>query len=236
MSQTILVVDDERELQRVIRGYLEQAGYHVVTASDGQEALFVARDEKPALVVLDVMMPKMDGLEFTRLLRAEQPEVAIIMLTARVDEVDRVVGLELGADDYVTKPFSPRELVARVRAVLRRVQSAPQMPTVLHVGALQLDQEERRAFKNGRSLDLTPTEFELLAVLMSAPRRAFSRAELLEATQGVAFEAYERTVDVHIKNLRRKVEADPAHPEYIFTVRGVGYRLEAPVEKSEGVE
>ncbi len=225
MTQTILVVDDEIQIVRVVRGYLEKAGYRVVTATDGQEALFVAREARPDLIVLDLQMPRMDGLEFTRRIRAEQPEVAIIMLTARVDEMDRVLGLELGADDYVTKPFSPRELVARVRAVLRRVQREPKQPEVLRARDLTLDWGRREVRKGDQLIELTPTEFKLLATLMRAPGRVFSRADLLEAVQGVAFESYERTIDAHIKNLRRKLGDDPGHPRYISTVRGVGYRF-----------
>ncbi len=227
MSQTILVVDDEMQIVRVLRGYLEQAGYRVVTAYNGEEALYTARQEHPDLVILDLQMPKMDGLEFTRRIRAERPELAILMLTARVEELDRIVGLELGADDYVTKPFSPREVVARVKAVLRRGQ-APPASAVLRVGALTLDRDRREVTLRDAPVELTPTEFELLATLMAAPGRVFSRAALLEAAQGVAFEAYERTVDAHIKNLRRKLEAAPAEPQYIVTVRGAGYRLEDP--------
>lgn len=227
MSQTILVVDDEMQIVRVLRGYLEQAGYRVITAYNGEEALYTARQERPDLVILDLQMPKMDGLEFTRRIRAERPELAILMLTARVEELDRILGLELGADDYVTKPFSPREVVARVKAVLRRGQ-APPASAVLRVGALTLDRERREVTLRGVPVELTPTEFELLATLMAAPGRVFSRAALLEAAQGVAFEAYERTVDAHIKNLRRKIEPDPADPQYIVTVRGAGYRLEEP--------
>ncbi len=226
MAQKILVVDDELQIVRVARSYLEKTGYRVLTASNGKEALFVARHEKPDLVVLDLQMPEMDGLEFTRRARAEQPDIAIIMLTARVEEMDRILGLELGADDYMTKPFSPRELVARVRAVLRRAQAAPAPVEVLQIKNLRLDKSRREATLAGERLDLTPTEFDLLATLMSAPGRAFSRADLLEAVQGVAFEAYERTIDAHIKNLRHKLEPDPANPHYITTVRGVGYRLE----------
>jgi len=227
MSQTILVVDDEMQIVRLLRGYLEQAGYRVLTAYNGVEALSIARQERPDLVVLDLQLPKMDGLEFTRRIRSERPEMAILMLTARVEELDRIVGLELGADDYVTKPFSPREIVARVRAILRRGQ-AQSAPAVLRVGPLVLDRERHEVTRDGVPVDLTPTEFELLATLMAAPERVFSRAALLEAVQGVAFEAYERTIDVHIKNLRRKLEADPANPRYIVTVRGAGYRLEDP--------
>jgi two-component system, OmpR family, alkaline phosphatase synthesis response regulator PhoP len=227
MNPTILVVDDEMEIVRVLRGYLEKAGYPVAAAYNGEQALQVARRERPALVILDLQMPRMDGLEVTRRLRADQPDVAIIMLTARVEETDRIVGLELGADDYVTKPFSPREVVARVRAVLRRGRRAA-APTVLRAGDLLLDHDRHEVTRAGEPIDLTPTEFDLLATLMNTPGRVFSRAELLEAVQGVAFEAYERTVDAHIKNMRQKLEPDPADPRYIVTVRGAGYRLERP--------
>lgn len=225
MVQKILVADDELEIVRVVRGYLENAGYRVLTASNGRDALFIARDEKPDLVVLDLSMPEMDGLTLTRQIQVEQPGIAIIMLTARVEEMDRILGLELGADDYVTKPFSPRELVARVKAVLRRSEKTPAPAEVLEEEDLVLDRARREVRKAGKVVDLTPTEFDLLAVLMEAPGRAFSRADLLETIQGVAFEAYERTIDVHIKNLRQKIEDDPSDPRYIGTVRGVGYRF-----------
>jgi len=223
-SQTILVVDDEPQIVRLVRAYLEEAGFRVVTAYDGEEALAAVRRERPDLVVLDILMPKVDGLEFTRRVRRDR-DVPIIMLTARAEETDRIVGLELGADDYVTKPFSPRELVARVRAVLRRVQAGPKPPPTLRVGPITLDRETHTVTVSDRPVDLTPTEFDLLATLMTTPGRVFTRAELLEAVQGVAFESYERTIDAHIKNLRRKIEPDPAHPRFILTVRGVGYRL-----------
>ncbi|MCS7283687.1 MAG: response regulator transcription factor [Anaerolineae bacterium] len=226
---TILVVDDEPQIVRLVRAYLEEAGFHVVTASDGEQALYVARHERPDLIILDILMPKMDGLEFTRRIRREQ-NVPIIMLTARVEETDRIVGLELGADDYVTKPFSPRELVARVRAVLRRVQASPQVPQVLRVGPIVLDRSTHTVTVNGQPVDLTPTEFTILETLMRAPGRAFRRADLLEAVRGIAFDAYERTVDAHIKNLRRKIEPDPSNPRYILTVWGVGYRLNPEME------
>jgi DNA-binding response OmpR family regulator len=226
MTRTILVVDDEPEIVRLVRSYLEQDGYRVVAAYNGEEALYAARHEKPDLIVLDVLMPKMDGLEFTRRVRREQ-DVPIIMLTARAEETDRIVGLEMGADDYVTKPFSPREVVARVRAVLRRAQPSGETETlpVLRVGGIVLDRSTHTVTIEGEPADLTPTEFDVLKTLMSTPGRVFSRAEILEALQGIAFEAYERTVDAHIKNLRRKIEPAPAEPCYILTVRGVGYRL-----------
>ncbi|MDF1513971.1 MAG: response regulator transcription factor [Anaerolineae bacterium] len=226
MAQKIMVVDDEIQIVRVVRSYLEQANYDVITASNGQDALFLAREEKPDLVVLDIAMPKMDGLEFTKRVRTELPGIAIILLTARVEEMDRILGLELGADDYVTKPFSPRELVARVRAVLRRGEAAPTSARLLRVGPLELDHSNREVTLHNNHVDLTPTEFSLLAVLMASPGRAFTRAELLEAVQGVTFEAYERTIDVHIKNLRRKIEDDPSKPHHITTIRGVGYRIQ----------
>jgi len=222
--QTILVVDDEPQILRLVRAYLEEAGFRVVTASDGEQALYVARHEHPDLIILDILMPKMDGLEFTRRIRRER-DVPIIMLTARVEETDRIVGLELGADDYVTKPFSPRELVARVRAVLRRVQGPPAPPPVLQFGPISLDRATHTVTVYGKPVGLTPTEFGILETMMRAPGQVFRRADLLEAVQGIAFEGYERTVDAHIKNLRRKIEPDPANPRFILTVWGVGYRL-----------
>jgi len=226
MSQTILVVDDEPEIVRLVRSYLEQDGYRVVTAYNGDEALYAARHEKPDLVVLDILMPRVDGLEFTRRVRREQ-DVPIIMLTARAEETDRIVGLEMGADDYVTKPFSPRELVARVRAVLRRAQPSDERepPPVLRAGPIRLDRSTHTVTVAGEAANLTPTEFDVLAVLLGQPGRVYSRAEILEDVQGVAFEAYERTVDAHIKNLRQKIEPEPANPNYVLTVRGAGYRL-----------
>ena len=229
MAQTILVVDDEPQIVRLVRAYLEEAGFRVVIASDGQQALYVARHEMPDLVVLDILMPHVDGLEFTRRIRRER-NVPIVMLTARAEETDRIVGLELGADDYVTKPFSPRELVARIRAVLRRAQAPPELPSILRAGPLTLHRAAHVVTVAGQPVDLTPTEFRLLETLMTSPGRAFTRAELMEAVQGIAFEAYERTADVHVKNLRRKIEPDPAHPRTILTVRGVGYRLNPELE------
>ena len=224
MTQTILVVDDEPEIVRLLRSYLEKDGYRVATAYNGEEALYVARHEKPDLVVLDILMPKMDGLAFTRQIRREQ-DVPIIMLTARAEETDRIVGLEMGADDYVTKPFSPREVVARVRAVLRRAQPKPEAPPILRAGPIVLDRAEHTVAVAEEPVELTPTEFDILETLMRDPGRVFSREEILEAVHGVAFEAYERTVDAHVKNLRHKIEADPATPQYVLTVRGAGYRL-----------
>ncbi len=230
VSRTVLVVDDEPEIVRLLRSYLERDGYRVVTASNGEEALYVARHESPDLVLLDILMPRMDGLEFTRRVRREQ-DVPIIMLTARAEEMDRIVGLEIGADDYVTKPFSPREVVARVRAVLRRAQPKPEAPPILRVGPITLDRSRHTVTVDGEGIDLTPTEFGILETLMKAPGRVFSRGEILEAVHGVTFEAYERTVDAHVKNLRGKIEPDRESPRYIVTVRGAGYRLESELER-----
>jgi DNA-binding response OmpR family regulator len=224
MSKLILVVDDEPRLVNLVRGYLEEEGYQVVTAANGREALFAARDHKPDLIILDLMMPEMDGWEFLRLHRQER-NTPVIMLTARVDDVDKVAGLEMGADDYLAKPFSPRELVARVRAVLRRASAAPEEPELLRSGDLVLDVGGRSLTRQAEFVELTPMEFELLATLMRSPGRAFSRLELLERSQGYAYDGYERTVDVHIKNLRKKIEPDTSQPHYVLTVFGIGYRL-----------
>ncbi len=224
MSKTVLVVDDEERLVSLVKTYLAQEGFRVVTARNGREALFVARQEKPDLIVLDLMMPEMDGYEFMRLHRKER-ETPIILLTARVEDSDKVLGLELGADDYVTKPFSPRELTARVRAVLRRSGQAAPPADVLRAADIVLDRSAHVVKVGDRSVDLTPSEFDLLAALMSAPGRAFSRLDLLDRLQGTAYEGYERTIDVHIKNLRAKIEPDSSKPRYIETVYGVGYRF-----------
>ena len=224
MSKLILVVDDELRLLNLVRGYLEQDGYQVVTATNGREALFAARDHKPDLIILDLMMPEMDGWEFMRLHRQER-NTPIIMLTARVDDVDKIAGLEMGADDYLAKPFSPRELMARARAVLRRSTAASEEPEILRSGDLVLDISARRLTRDGKVIELTPMEFELLSTLMSNPGRAFSRLELLEHAQGYAYDGYERTIDVHIKNLRKKIEQQPSDPLYVLTIFGVGYRF-----------
>jgi len=219
----ILVIDDEAQIVRVLRGYLEQAGYQVLAAYDGKEALRLARQEFPDLILLDLMLPGVDGVEVCRTLRKES-NVPIIMLTARVEETDRIIGLELGADDYVPKPFSPREVVSRVRAVLRRVHpQAVSADEVVAVGELRLDVARRTLTVGERPVELTPSEFEILAAMMRSPGRVFSRAQLLDATQGAAYEGYERTIDTHIKNLRQKIETTPRQPEYILTVHGVGY-------------
>jgi len=226
MGAKVLVVDDEAQIVRVLRGYLEKAGFGVLTGSDGPEALRIARQERPDLILLDLMLPGMDGLDVCRALRKES-EVPIIMLTARVEEADRLIGLELGADDYISKPFSPREVVARVRAVLRRTHPALKVPgdEALGVGELRLDVARHQLLVGERQVELTPSEFEILRLMMRSPGRVFSRQQLLEATQGIAYEGYERTIDTHIKNLRQKVEKMPRRPEYLLTVHGVGYKL-----------
>ena len=224
-GETILAVDDEPKIVRTARAYLENAGFRVVTAEDGQTALTVYRHERPSLVILDLGLPVMDGLDVARALRRDS-DVPIIMLTARVDETDKLIGLELGADDYMTKPFSPRELVARVRAVLRRTggeREHAQPPIV--AGQIRIDLERRLVTVGGKAVELTPTEFDLLAVLARHPGRVFTRVELLDRVQGYAFEGYERTVDAHVKNLRQKIEPDPKQPHYVLTVYGVGYRF-----------
>ena len=224
MSKTILVVDDEARLVALIKAYLEQGGYQVMTANNGRDALFVARQEKPDLIILDIMMPEMDGHEFMRVHRRDHT-TPIILLTAKVEEDDKIIGLELGADDYVTKPFSPRELLARVRAVLRRVTQAPAKSNRLRVADVLLDFDHYLVEVAGKRVDLTRSEFDLLAILMAAPGRAFSRYDLLDKLQGTTFEGSERTVDVHIKNLRGKIEPNPRQPRYVETVYGVGYRF-----------
>ena len=224
MAKTIMVVDDEPRLVSLVEAYLTQEGFRVVTAGDGRQALFLARQEKPDLIVLDIMMPEMDGYDFMRLHRKEQ-ETPIILLTARVEDDDKVLGLELGADDYLTKPFRPRELVARIRAVLRRMGQVRPSAQVLRAGDITVDRETHTVQVSERYVDLTPSEFDLLATLMSFPGRAYSRLELLDRIQGVAYEGYERTIDVHVKNLRAKIEAVPRTPRYIQTVYGVGYRF-----------
>ena len=223
-SRTILVVDDEPRIVELARDYLEHAGFRVLTASDGQAALASARRDRPDLVVLDLGLPGLDGLDVTRELRRDG-SMPIVMVTARDDEVDKLLGLELGADDYLTKPFSPRELVARVKAVLRRTDRPVEAADLIRVGDLELDVPRMRTGVAGRSIDLTPTEFTLLATLARQPGRIFTRSQLLDALHGVAFESYERAIDSHIKNLRRKVEPDPRQPRYVLTVYGVGYRL-----------
>ncbi len=222
--KTILIVDDKLNALRLLTDYLGENGFRTVTAANGREALYVARREKPDLVLLDIMMPEMDGLEFMRHFRKER-QTPVIMLTARVEETDKVIGLELGADDYVTKPFGMAELVARIRAVMRRAADPPPATDLLRVGAVTLDKGTHLVRVGDRRVDLTPSEFDLLTVLMSAPGQVFTRAQLLERLKGDLFENVERTVDVHIRNLRAKLEPEPAHPRYILTVFGVGYRF-----------
>lgn len=224
MTQKILVVDDEAEIVRLVRAYLERAGFAVVTASEGDEALAVFRHERPNLVVLDLNLPGLDGLDVCRAMRRDS-DVPIIMLTARLEETDRLIGLELGADDYVVKPFSPREIVARVRAVLRRAEGTPVRPEAVSAAGVTLDLTRRAASVNDRPLDLTTMEFDLLALLVEHPGQVFTRLQLLDRAQGNAYEGYERTVDVHVKNLRKKLGDDPQNPRFIETVRGVGYRF-----------
>ncbi len=224
MSKKILVVDDEKKIVDVVRGYLEQAGMTVVTAHDGPQALAVFRHEKPDLVLLDLNLPGLDGLDVARALRKESA-VPIIMLTARVEEMDRLIGLELGADDYIVKPFSPREVVARVRAVLRRTGDEARPAEIFRAGELVLDMDKHTLTLGGRPVELTPTEFDLLTVLMQNPGRAFTRLQLLDRLQGAAYEGYERTLDAHVKNLRAKIGDDPKAPRYILTVFGVGYKF-----------
>ncbi|MEW6094760.1 MAG: response regulator transcription factor [Chloroflexota bacterium] len=223
--KTILVVDDETKIVKLVRDYLERAGFSVRVAADGKTALSLARTEKPDLILLDLGLPQLDGLDVTRELR-KVSNVPVIMLTGRSEESDKLIGLELGADDYITKPFSPKEVVARVRVVLRRVENASAAPEVLRAADLTLDLPRMRVSAEGREIEeLTPTEFNLLAAMARYPGRVFTRAQLLDAVHGVAFESYERAIDAHVKNIRRKVEPNPSEPRYILTVYGVGYKF-----------
>jgi len=227
IMKTILVVDDEPKISQLVRDYLVHAGFNVRVSQDGNSALSLARVEKPDMVILDLGLPQMDGLDFTRALR-KSSNVPIIMLTARADETDKLVGLELGADDYITKPFSPKELLARVRAVFRRIENANQsaQEEILHASDLTLDLPRLRVTASGRGLEeLTPTEFEILVTLARQPGRVFTRAQLLDAVRGTAFESYERAIDAHIKNIRRKIEIKAREPKYVLTVYGVGYKF-----------
>jgi DNA-binding response OmpR family regulator len=223
--KTILVVEDEMRIARLVRDYLEVAGFEVIVAGEGEAALASARGSKPDLVVLDLGLPGRDGLDVARELRRSS-NVPIIILTARGEESDRIVGLELGADDYVVKPFSPKELVARVRAVLRRTEAVRDGgPEVLRVLDVEIDVRRMRVKVGGRPVDLTPTEFQLLETVTREPGRVFTRGQLLDAVHGVAFESYERAIDAHVKNIRRKIEPTPGRPRYLLTVHGVGYRF-----------
>jgi two-component system alkaline phosphatase synthesis response regulator PhoP len=224
MPKTILVADDKGNIRNLVRDYLEAEGFRVVIAANGREALYAARAEKPDLILLDIMMPEMTGYEFIKAYRKER-ETPIILLTARLDETDKVLGLELGADDYITKPFGMKELVARINAVLRRAAHTISEKGVLCVGAIRLDKESHSVTVRGRSTSLTPSEFDLLYILMSATGRVFSRSDLQLKLQGTTYKGAERTIDVHIRNLRTKIEPDPAKPVYIETIFGVGYRF-----------
>lgn len=229
MVQKILVVDDDRQIVRLVSSYLEQAGYDVTTAYDGEMALRQARQERPDLMVLDLMLPDRDGWDVTRTIRADQTlaDVPIIMLTARVEDTDKIVGLEVGADDYITKPFNPREVVARVRALLRRSSGPAVARHILRAGGIVMDLDGHQVSVEGRTVELTPTEFELLKVLVENVGHVLSRSHLMEKGLGFEYVTMERTVDSHIKNLRRKIELDPAKPRYIQSVFGVGYRFQA---------
>ena len=220
----ILVVDDEPRIAEVCRDYLQRAGFSVMTADNGVDALKLARTRDPDLIVLDLGLPQMDGLDVTRSIRA-QSSVPIIMLTARVEEADRVAGLELGADDYLTKPFSPRELVARVRAVFRRIDLGPRRGDLVRAADVTLDVPRMQATVGTRAIALTSTEFELLAMMMRQPGRIFTRGQLLDAIRGEQGDAFDRAIDAHVKNLRRKLEPDPRNPRYVLTVYGVGYKF-----------
>ncbi|MDO8672748.1 MAG: response regulator transcription factor [Dehalococcoidia bacterium] len=226
-GKKILLVDDEPKIVEIVRLYLEKDGYRVVTAGDGEKALDANRREKPDLIILDLNLPEVDGLEVCKTIRRGS-NVPIIMLTARDEGVDKLIGLELGADDYITKPFSPREVVARVKAVLRRVGGEASLPEILRVGDLSIDLGRHEVRRGDTAIDLTPTEFKLLEVMAQNPGRVYTRLQLLDKVQGYTFEGYERTVDAHIKNLRQKVEPDPQKPKYVVTVYGVGYRFEEP--------
>ena len=220
----VLVVDDEPKIVQLARDYLEHAGFGVTSASDGKEALALFRTKSPDLIVLDLGLPTLDGLDVARTIR-KTSNVPIVMLTGRGDESDRIAGLELGADDYITKPFSPKELVARVRAVLRRAEVASLPAETLRVGDVSIDVPRMSVRAGDRAVELTPTEFQLLLALARSPGRVFTRAQLLDAVHGVAFESYERAIDAHVKNIRRKLEPDPREPRYLLTVHGVGYRF-----------
>jgi len=220
----VLVVEDELKIARLVRDYLHQAGFAVLEASDGKSALALARQEQPDMILLDLGLPGMDGLDVTRRLRTTSA-VPIIMLTARSEETDRVVGLELGADDYIIKPFSPKELVARIRAVLRRAEASLGGGEVIHADDITIDLPKMKVTVGAEEVALTATEFELLATLARQPGRIYTRAQLLDSLHGVSFESYERSVDAHVKNIRRKIEPDSRRPRYVLTVYGVGYKF-----------
>jgi DNA-binding response OmpR family regulator len=223
-NNKILVVDDEKQIVEIVKAYLERDGYKVNTANDGNAALESVQKEQPDLIVLDLMLPEISGWDVCRTIRKDS-NVPIIMLTARDDTTDKIVGLELGADDYVTKPFDPKELVSRVKAVLRRSEGKTAASHKIDVGGLSIDIERRTVRRGDTGIELTSTEFDLLKVLAESPGRVYSRMQLLDKIQGEAYEGYERTIDSHIKNLRKKIESDPNHPKYIITVHGAGYKL-----------
>ncbi len=223
MPKKIFVVDDEPQIVKVLKAYLEKAGYQVVTTSDGKAALSIFQRERPDFLILDLNLPGMDGLDICKAIRRDS-NVPILMLTARVEEADRLIGLELGADDYVLKPFSPREVVARVKTIFRRSASEPAKTEVIQVGELIIDLGQHTITLAGKPIELTPTEFEILATLAKQPRRVFSRLQIMELAQGDAFEGFERTIDAHIKNIRLKLEPNPKRPVYIQTVFGLGYK------------
>jgi two-component system, OmpR family, alkaline phosphatase synthesis response regulator PhoP len=221
---TVLVVDDEPQIATIARDYLTRAGFSVAVASDGSTGLEMARQNRPDLVVLDLGLPRLDGLAVARALRLES-DVPIIMLTARVDETDRLAGFDVGADDYITKPFSPRELVARVSSVLRRARHVPEAGTTFEIADLSIDLAKMRVDRRGSPIDLTPTEFQLLAALARHPGRVYTRAQLLDAVRGTEVESFERAIDAHVKNVRRKLERNPHRPRYVLTVYGIGYKF-----------
>jgi DNA-binding response OmpR family regulator len=221
---TVLIIEDEPELVKVLRSYLEQANFNVLTAFRGDTGLSTWQHKRPDLVILDLNLPGMDGLDVAREIR-RKADTPLIMLTARVDEMDELIGLELGADDYITKPFSPRVVLARVRSLLRRTGSGPAENELLRVADLEIDRQAHTVRRMGQQIDLTPTEFNLLVTMAAQPGRAFTRLQLLEAAQGGAYEGYERTIDAHVKNLRAKLEPDPKNPQYIETVFGIGYKF-----------
>jgi two-component system, OmpR family, alkaline phosphatase synthesis response regulator PhoP len=229
MSKKILVVDDEPQIVKVLKAYLEQSGFQVVVAADGTAAFAAFQREKPDFMILDLNLPGMDGLDVCRIVR-RQSNIPILMLTARVEEADKLIGLELGADDYVVKPFSPREVVARVRTIFRRAEGDLVQSEVVHIGDILIDLEQHTVKVADRSVELTPTEFDILIVLARQPKRVFTRLQIMEQAQGNAFEGYERTIDAHIKNIRFKLEPNSKKPTYIHTVFGVGYKLEVKAD------
>jgi DNA-binding response OmpR family regulator len=232
MALKVLVVDDEPQIVKVLKAYLENAGFQPVIAMDGKMALSRFKSEQPDFVILDLNLPGMDGLDVCRAIRRES-NAPILMLTARIEETDKIIGLELGADDYVIKPFSPREVIARVRTILRRSAPEPTIQEIIKVNELTIDTVQHTVKLGGRMIDLTPTEFDILVVLAKQPKRVFSRLQIMEAAQGNAFEGYERTIDAHIKNLRNKLEPDPRNPRYIQTVFGVGYKLQGDADAQQ---